>query len=112
MFSVRFMFLRDRQGQPVGCIAMSVDEVHHVISYGLSVLNPKDDFNRALARKIAEGRLNISPRGVVIPSGVDLNMHVISSLVMEDVSLPGTPMRARKAALRWLEANTFHPIVH
>lgn len=99
---VRFMYLRDQKGSPVGCLAIRADA--HTVSYGISVLNPLDDFDRVLARRIAEGRLNT---GITRTTnlGVKFNMHEITRQVMTDLYFrKDAPTRARKAAKLWLNS--------
>ena len=102
---IRFMFLRNANKQPVGCIAVNMSM--GLLTYGLSVLNPLDKFDRGLARGIAEGRLNSSSAYRQILNGATLEtMHDISKSVMLDLLInPHAPSRARKAARLWLTNN-------
>lgn len=100
--STRIMYLRDATSRPVGCVAIQLDSFSsdHV-DYQLSVLNPHDNFDRALARKIAEGRLELHPMSVKLSK--PLNMHTISEAVMTAIAGDkNAPSRARRAADRWL----------
>lgn len=104
--SIRFMFLRDKDKQPIGCIA--VDYIHGRLEYGLSVLNPKDKFDRRLARSIAIGRWGTNSSCNHIPFVKDdsFNMHLVSSTVMKHlIANKAAPARARKAAKLWLQIN-------
>jgi hypothetical protein len=128
---IRFMYLRDVKQNPVGCLAISI--IDGKITYGLSVLNPLDKFDRKLARRIAVGRLTIAP--MTVP-GIEhqLSMHTISSLVMRHLAdnvdlrkiyvspfeftthfdedgryyklVPVIPTRVSKAAKLWLNSNS------
>jgi len=51
-------YIRNAKREPIGCV-VAIDRD----SIGVSLLNPKDGFNRSLAKKIAIGRaeLNIVP---------------------------------------------------
>lgn len=101
------MFLRDTKGQPVGCIAIRTSNLTRatVVSYQLSVLNPKDNFNRSVARQLALGRLVEQPLQVTLDR--DPTMHEITSSVMTSISsLNSLPGRARRAAHLWLRNNT------
>jgi hypothetical protein len=53
--SARLVYIRDENKFPVGCIAFKVNG--DVIQFGYSIWNPKDKYNRSIARKIAMGRL-------------------------------------------------------
>jgi hypothetical protein len=102
--SRRIMYLRSENGHPVGCLAIqfSPDAAH--IMYQLSVLNPRDKFNRAVARQLAIGRLVEEPLKVSLPA--HSNMHAISEAVMRDIiSYSDAPARAIKAAKIWVRQN-------
>lgn len=102
MNRVRFMFLRDRQGAPQGCLAIQVSPNKELITYQFSVLNPIDRFDRALARDLSAGRLITAPI-VVKPSKRAYSVHVITNAVMQHLSKsPLAPSRARRAAKLWL----------
>jgi hypothetical protein len=98
----RFMFLRDKQYRPIGCVVMAVDRRNHRVNYQYSVLNPVDDFNRALARQIALGRLIEKPIKVPLYRGEEINIHLISEIVLTEIATGNAPSRAKKAALLWL----------
>lgn len=101
----RIMYLRDRSGNPVGCIAIKllphVEYDRQLVVYQTSILNPLDQFDRAFARQLALGRMVEKPLTVRVIS--DPSMHEITSEVMRDIaSDSGQPTRARQAAKRWL----------
>lgn len=98
---VRFMFLRNESKQPVGCLAITVNEVTNQVSFGMSVLNPKDEFDRAMAREIAEGRLKKSPH--MVAATAVKSMHDVSFAVMKELKNDKYPSTARKAAEGWLK---------
>jgi hypothetical protein len=99
----RIMFLRDKSGQPVGCIAIVVSEKKSRVRYQISVLNPSDKFDRDLARHIALGRLVEKPFEIKLNG--QLNQIVITKEVMNALKAnEGVPMRARKAATLWLDS--------
>jgi hypothetical protein len=122
----RFQYLRNRDGQPVGCVAIKtiVSESGCRIEYQVSALSPLDRFDRSLARNIAVERLKKRPLVVESPLNHDANMHQITSAVMthlsntpiskkvvEGVVIPwevkmNVPSRARKAAKLWLQEHT------
>ena len=108
MINHRVMFLRDQRGQPVGCIAIKASIPNEIawrlpeVSYQISVLNPTDRFNRAVARQLALGRLIEQPIHVDVCQ--DPSMHDITRAVMSDiVSDKLAPGRARKAANLWIK---------
>lgn len=104
----RIMYLRDSNGQPVGCVAIRVSQSQRLATYQLSVLNPADRFNRAVARQLALGRLVEAPFTVRLPSLP--SMHDITEAVFTDIeSDRQTPSRARRAARQWLRNNIYTP---
>lgn len=105
----RIMYLRDRKGQPVGCVAIKVfrdtdDLYHNLIVYQVSVLNPLDRFDRAMARQLALGRMVEAPLTCHAP--VEPSMWETTQSVMRDIARDsGQPTRARQAAKLWLRNN-------
>lgn len=102
---IRFMFLRNQSGAPVGCLAIDIN--FRTITYGWSVLNPRDKFDRRLAREIAQGRLEktLGLEFVKLPisNTGKVSMHDISRAVMHHLATNKlAPTRARKAATLWL----------
>lgn len=107
MNKVRFMFLRNINQQPVGCVAIKFDRVKCRVEYQTSVLNPHDRFNRSVGRQLALGRLYEKPLQLKI--GKEATMHDISKAVLNDIKLSKglLPTRAVKAANLWLEFNDY-----
>lgn len=103
---VRFMFLRNTKNIPIGCLAIMVNGT--MVNYSWSVLNPMDDFNRSLAREIAEGRLRLNYQTLFINgSSEKISVHQVSNSVMSHLSTNKfAPARARRAAKRWLQLNS------
>jgi hypothetical protein len=100
----RIMFLRTPNYSPCGCVAIKLDRRLNTASYQLSVLNPQDYFNRAVARQLARGRLMECPLFVSIPE--EATMYDVSEAVMTDIFVnPTLPTRARKSARLWLATN-------
>ncbi len=56
---VRFMYIRNFDKAPVGCIAYRIllGENEQTVKYGVSFCNPRDHFNPERARKIASERM-------------------------------------------------------
>jgi hypothetical protein len=98
------MYLRDRNYQPVGCIAIRLNPRTQFVEYGVSVLNPVDKFDRKVARQLALGRLVEAPETLLVPRNPTI--HVISLAVMRDLSTRKlVPGRAARAAKLWLQYN-------
>lgn len=103
MQSHRVIYLRDKRNQIVGCCAVKLHREKLYAEYRISVLNPRDNFERSLGRQLALGRLVEAPFLVGIPSS-DCDLHEVFKAVMSDISKDtGEPTRARKAADRWLQ---------
>ena len=112
------MFLRDNYylspqthtvvaGNPVGCIAIKLHKNGRSAEYQVSVLNPLDRFDRAIARQLALGRLAEAPLTVRLPTGAPLNMEEITRAVMLDIAIDTQAVsRARRAAKLWLKWNS------
>ena len=116
MLQHRIMYLREsypidsngyrHAGNPVGAIAIKLNESGTRASYQVSIRNPRDRFSRTVARQLALGRLTEAPFTVTLPH--DPTMYDITLAVMSDILKDrGKVMRARKAARQWLENNTF-----
>ena len=102
----RTMFLRDKSGNPVGCLAIVAYPESNVIEYQFSVANlDQDTFDREVARGLALGRLVDIPITVRLPSrkfhSFDISQAVIKNLTRRE----GVPSRAIKAAKLWLKQN-------
>lgn len=106
MSNYRTLYLRDDRGFPVACVSMKLDRHSSKVSYGMSVLNPKDNFDRGVARHLSLGRLVDMPNVVSVPQ--NSNTHEVSFAIVRDIishSKNGTvPTRAAKAAKLWLKA--------
>ena len=103
----RIMFLRNGASHPIGCLAIQIDRKRSVLSYGFSVLNPADKFDRKVARQLALGRLLESPVSIA-PIKADANMHEITRSVMKSLIVNRkTPARAVRAAKLWLNFANF-----
>lgn len=106
----RFMYLRDRytpgtKSAPVGCVVIGLTDNKQRVTYQVSVCNPSDEFDRESGRSLALGRLVQAPRTAVV-GYTEPTMHDITRAVMLDLEVAaGFPMRARKAATKWLDAN-------
>lgn len=100
----RVMYLRDKNQQPVGCVAIGLTRTMKNVKYGISVLNPVDKFDRKTARLIALERLVNQPQSAVfIGNTDDISVHDVSISVMQNLSNNAhAPSRARRAAKRWL----------
>lgn len=106
MNTTRIMFLRAKDNNPVGCLAIRINPRTKFVEYQLSVLNPVDNFDRKLARQLALGRLEESPVTLRVPA--DPTMFDISVAVMRDLSATkSAPNRAQSAAKRWLLLNDY-----
>lgn len=115
--SIRFMYVRDSEWNPIGCLAITVDRKRNRAQYGLSMRNPKDAsdkdgrrvrFDRDYAQQMALVNLAADPDVKRAYIAKEANMHQITSAVMMDIVARGTaPSGAMKHAKRWLEDSTY-----
>jgi hypothetical protein len=111
MNNMRIMYLRDSSDRPVGCLAIRLIRSRGVAEYNYSVQNPVDNFERAMGRQLAIGRMVEAPLSVRISKNVD--MHQVSLAVMTDLSsTKGAPTRAVKAAQQWLKNNAAQSLIN
>ena len=102
--SRRIMYLLSENGLPDGCIAIETNRSIETVTYQVSVLNPRDRFNRAVARQLAIGRLIEEPLKTSVSK--DATMHDITETVMRDMlKYKDVPARAIKAAKIWIRQN-------
>ena len=73
-----------KRGDPIACLMTSLDRAGNVIKYSIATMHPKDEFKKALGRKIAEGRLQDSP-AIVFVEKMPESGHVISRMIMNDI---------------------------
>ena len=117
----RFVYLRDANRHPVGCLVVRLVPPPKPldmgrIEYQLSVVNPIDRkdpnshrsvrFNREHARHLALGRLMENPFTVPYDTSADIYFHEVLSAVMFDIIDGGNqifPTRAIKAAQVWVK---------
>lgn len=67
----KYYYVRNSKGFPVACLAYEVDAERvpagsgpRYLKYGLSIYNPTDQFNRQIARSVAEGRMKKHGRSI------------------------------------------------
>jgi carbohydrate-selective porin OprB len=108
--SIRYMYVRDANQEPVGCVAISVNRSANRAEYAISVRNPVDafdnnqrrvKFNRMMAQDLAMARLRLKPEIAYIPPNA--SQHEITASVLGDIIASGSaPARAVRFAKRWL----------
>jgi len=108
---IKYVYLRERNGQPVGCIAFRVNKVDHRIHFAVSTHNPVDKFDRELGREIAANRLEKDRNAFFTLYDVENpSVHAVINdlmLIIADnaVNAEGQrdfTTRARRAAQLWL----------
>lgn len=134
--SNRVYYLRDKtnicqkadgsftRGNPVACVMTTVDRVCGNIKYAVSAVHPKYNFDRALARTIAAGRLEVKP--IIIPLQGDrdpvskkviANSHAITKSVMQHIyeansrDMKGESSVLRQRSFEWLERAALPKVV-
>jgi len=105
MNNVRFMYLRNNAGVPEACVAYRVDESfgNGHVSFGLSVHNPADKWDRRVARYMAAGALLLEPSFTFVADN-DRTTNTVATAV---ATLGGFPTRAKKAAKIWLRTAAY-----
>lgn len=103
--NMRVMYLRDKNYRPVGCVAMHLHSKRRTVRFQVSTWNPVDEFDRALARQLALGRMVDSPN--VVKSDKEFgDMFAVTMEVMTSIANGKQyPSRARKAAAKWVREN-------
>lgn len=102
---VRYMYLRNRNKHIVGCLAIRLlGDTSNVtgVDYQLSVLNPKDRFNRQTARDLAKTRLQAEPITVNLDEDFGGMSHITHTIMTHLTVNKEVPNRARKSAEDWL----------
>lgn len=118
--TTRFHYLREQykspKSEPVGCFLTLVDPDKSKVSYVVSVVHPKDKFNKQIARKIVNERHNLGYAEVLV--GDFSKSHSIVRAVMNDIITktgafenegsdvvsirPQYSKKVRDAAISWL----------
>lgn len=98
--SVRFMFLRGANQNPVGVLLMKRNPDTKEVKFAVALANPKDSFDKELGVKIATGRLNKKPQVV---SSVGTTFHQITKDVMSNILQSASSPMATLAAKNWLD---------
>lgn len=93
-------FIRDSKMRPMACVAFSdkISADTQQLEYGISVLHPKDQFNRKIARQLAIGRLIESPKKIAVQlfaDNVKLNLNHLIDEILNDVYLSRADMPKR-----------------
>lgn len=52
----KIRYFRNENGFPIGCLAFQIDHSNRVMTFGISVWNARDAWNRRVALEVAEGR--------------------------------------------------------
>jgi hypothetical protein len=111
----RIQYLRDSKGQPTGCIAIKVKPVIRagvtggttLVMYQMSVLNPLDEFDRKIARRLALGALAEAPLTTTIDHLMPTRRQITQAVMSDIKHDPTAPTRARKAASLWIRGNPY-----
>lgn len=97
----KFYWLRDERNNPVAVIASDEEDGvgGKIVRFSLAIFNPKDDFDKARGRAVAEGRLNKKKAYMALASNAEVKYRLLGHIA-GDVELP---TRVRRAAAGWLE---------
>lgn len=111
------------RGDPIACVVSEVNNDAGVISFALSIANPRDGFNKTIARRIAEGRHAVRGRfsyDIYVDSSrkltaLEITYEIMKSIVnvspnVSPADKTGTqslqdllPARVRDAARAWCQ---------
>lgn len=72
--SPKIVYIRNNKNFPVGCIAYSFDKHNWRLTFGYSIYNPKDKFNRQLARHVATQRFLKKARYITCKKDSHVNL--------------------------------------
>lgn len=88
--NVRYTYVRNRQGMPVGCLAFQFDRTTGLVQYGWSAQNPIDEWDRKDARLYAVERLAHRPENFKLTPEVSLRDVLINlrSVVRKNETIP------------------------
>lgn len=113
MNNIRYLYIRNANYEPCGCIAITVSRHSNRVEYGYSVRHPNDAkdsngkrlaFDRKAARALALQRLVEAPGLTFITK--DATQHEVSSVVLQHlIASKNTPARAVRFAKRWLDVS-------
>lgn len=106
---MRVFWIRDASRRPVACVATTLSSTEaDTVRFAIAIPNPRDKFDRARGRAIAEGRLSkphsrhlawfVSPREA---------KRSVMEKIADDTTLP---IRVRDAARLWLERPLTTPL--
>lgn len=108
MTGIRYMYVRDKNRNPVGVLVMKRRQGG--LDYQFSVLNPADDFDRDIGKRLALEALTVNPYSVTMSDNRENDSgHKFSELVMTDISKyknKQAPTRVVKFARSWLRYNS------
>lgn len=101
-----FFYLRNSANCPVVCFALQHDRGSDTLSYQVSTWNPVDVYNKHLARKVAEAKLNAKPFTVKVSK--DANPHELHLVMVQDLltnhkKTSSCPRRTELMATEWVK---------
>lgn len=117
---VRIFFLRNENKFPVACIASTIEQVVDgaIVRYAISTHNPKDPYDKKLARSMALERLakkkmwvhvRETPFEKLVGSSIDLpdDPKLIKKMMLTEIANEADwPQRVRDAAKLWLSTTS------
>lgn len=100
---VKYFFLRDEKRFPIACVASDVvGLLKKKVAFAYSIYNPKDTFDKGLAKEVALGRLEKKGKtyGKVPFIKGEVKRRIAKAIATDD----GIPSRVRAAANNFLKA--------
>lgn len=98
---MKFFYLRDESRNPIGLVASH--KVGEWIEFAISTWNPKDKFDKKIAKEVAVGRLKNND-SYLVRGGEKVKTRIMKVLVDPGYRL--MPRKARKAAQLWIDSHT------
>lgn len=97
----KIFYLKDKHDHRVACVASHINGDH--IEYAVSTHNPRDVFNREVARQVAVGRLANPHKhnGTVLT--IEKAGNIKARLLWDLLKHTDLPTRTRDAARQWIK---------
>jgi hypothetical protein len=90
---IKFSYMRDSENRPLACVCF--ESSNGVVNYGVSFWNPKDKFDKRVAREVAYGRLQKHPGNYTFENTWSFNS--LFSFIVNNEKVPARLKRAVKS---------------
>src|SRR5208282_4774392 len=98
---VRYYWLRDKQNNPVACVASRSYESAYGdrIEFAFAAYNPIDNFKKELGRAIAAGRLEAHHPTFTVKKEGNIKLNILNYLSSHVTGLPSSVLEAARYQL-------------